>query len=190
MKNSLVKGSGWIDADACGCSGKGIRWEYSDLRSLCAQLLADSVLAFPVDNFGRFDLQTRLVVLSVALALYDAGIGYERGKKQDIGTAGTGPDGSLTSNLDYFRDYVSCGRTLGRGNLFIYTLPSSPLAEASIHFGLQGPLLYMRHADDPETKMLEQAESMIRGNDARAMLAVVFGSRQSVCRYLSEGVIA
>jgi len=49
----------------------------------------------------------------------------------------------LWSQRFVFLDYVQAGRKLGRGSLFIYTLPSSPLAEAAIHFGLQGPVLYI-----------------------------------------------
>jgi hypothetical protein len=183
--NSLVKGSGWIKEGSCGCPGKNKEWQYTDVRSLCAHLLADSVLAYPIDNFGRFNRESRLVVLSAALALYDAGIVYARDRKQDIGIVGTSADGSLSSNLDYFRDYASCGRTLGRGNFFIYTLASSPLAETSIHFGLQGPLVFLRHAEDPEEKMLAQAEFMIQNRDARVLLAVVFDPQKAACYYLS-----
>ncbi|MDD2703422.1 MAG: hypothetical protein PHC33_05400 [Candidatus Omnitrophica bacterium] len=184
----MLKRRGWIKENSCGCSGKGREWRYTDLRSLCVQLLADSVLAHPIDNFGRFNRESRLIVLSSALALYDAGIVYGRDRKQDIGIVGTSTDGSLSSNLDYFRDYASCGRTLGRGNLFIYTLASSPLAESSIHFGLQGPLVFLRYADDPEERMLAEAEFMIRNGDASALLAIVFDSQKADCHYLSGGM--
>ena len=140
---SKVKGRGWVKETQCGCDRKSIQWQRDDWRSLCAQLLKDGVFTYPVKNFARFDEPSRLITLSVALALYDAGIPYIEGKKQDIGILGTNPDGALASNLAYFQDYAEHGRKLGRGNLFIYTLPTSPLAEAAIHFGLQGPLLYL-----------------------------------------------
>jgi len=182
----MVKGCGWVREAQCGCNQKGLLWQYADLRSLCAQLLKDAVLAYPIENFGRFDAASRLVALAVALSLYDATIRYTKGKKQDIGIVGTSPDGALDSNLAYFQDYAQAGRKLGRGNLFIYTLPSSPLAEAAIHFGLQGPLAYIRHAENPEKRLLSQAELMIGNKEARAMLTVAFNSKEAVCHFISE----
>jgi 3-oxoacyl-[acyl-carrier-protein] synthase II len=79
----------------------------------------------------------------------DAGFSCIPQKKQDIGIVGASDSGSMQSDIDYFKDYLDCGRTLSRGNLFIYTLPSSPLGEAAIHFGLQGPLLYAASAENP-----------------------------------------
>ncbi len=156
-------------------------WQYADLRSLCAELLKEAVLAYPIENFGRFDAASRLVALSVALSLYDANIHYAKDKKQDIGILGTSPDGAMDSNLVYFRDYAQAGRKLGRGNLFIYTLPSSPLAEAAIHFGLQGPLAYIRHTNKPEENLLAQAKLMVRNKAAQAILAVSFGINEAAC---------
>jgi hypothetical protein len=185
LKISLLRGSGWMKEGACGCSEKGREWQYGDLRSLYSRLLEDSVLSCPIDNFGRFNHDSRLVAFSAALALFDAGIGYARDRKLDIGIVGTSPDGCLASNLEYFRDYVTSGRTMGRGNLFIYTLPSSPLAESAIHFGLQRPLIYFSYAQSGKEKLLVQAESMIRRRDARALLAVVYDAQGAECYYLS-----
>jgi 3-oxoacyl-[acyl-carrier-protein] synthase II len=177
----MEKGCGWIKKDGCGCTKKGRQWQYTDLRSLYGRLQSDCVFAYPVDNFGRFNYESKLVAFAVALALYDADIRYAKGEKKDIGIVGTSPDGALVSNLEYFRDYVSCGRKLGRGNLFIYTLPSSPLAESAIHFGLQGPLLYLRYLQDAKQKMLEQARAMVKDNETPAVVAVDFNAQEAVC---------
>jgi len=185
----MVKGSGWIKDGQCGCNQQGLRWQYTDQRSLYAELLKDAVLAYPIENFGRFDAASRLIALSVALALYDVDIHYAKGKKQDIGILGTNLDGALDSNLVYFRDYVEAGRKLGRGNLFIYTLPSSPLAEAAIAFGLQGPLAYIRYIDKPEENLLAQAELMVRNKLAQAILAVSFGTNEATCKCI-QGAMA
>ena len=178
----MIKGYGWIKEGECGCKQKGLQWQYADLHLLCAQLLKDAVLAYPIENFGRFDAASRLIALSVALSLYDANIHYAKDKKQDIGILGTSPDGALASNLTYFKDYVKAGRKLGRGNLFIYTLPSSPLAESAIHFGLQGPILYMRNLEKPEDYLLAQAELMVQNKEAQAILAVSFGTNEAACK--------
>lgn len=185
----MIKGCGWVKDEACGCVEKRRQWQYTDLRPLYKQLLKDSVLAYQIENFGRFDQASKLAALSIALALYDANAGYAQDRKQDIGILGTSADGALDPNLAYFRDYVKAGRKLGRGNLFIYTLPSSPLAESAIHFGFQGPLLYMRHSDMPEEQLLAQAEIFIKNKEARSMLAVTFDPGMAVCRFVSgEGL--
>ncbi len=184
---SMLKGCGWVKEDGvlAGCAVKGRHWQYADPRALYDGLLKDAVLAYPIENFGRFNQASRLVILATALALYDAGIPYAKDKKQDIGILGTSPDGALAASLAYFQDYVEAGRKLGRGNLFIYTLASSPLAEAAIHFGLQGPLWYARHVIKPEENVVAQAESMVCNKKARAMLAVIFDTNEAVCHCLS-----
>ncbi|MBF0384408.1 MAG: hypothetical protein HQL27_00915 [Candidatus Omnitrophica bacterium] len=184
----MIKGHGWIKEGQCGCSQKGLLWQYTDLRSLCAELLECAVLAYPVENFARFDAASRLVAISVALALNDASIPYSKGKKQDIGILGTNTDGALDSNLSYFRDYVAAGRKLGRGNFFIYTLASSPLAESAIHFGLQGPAFYMRNLENPEENLLAQGELMVRNKAAQTILAVSFGTKEAACKCIQETI--
>ena len=83
-------------------------------------------------------------------------------------------EGSLQSDLEYFRDYLEGGRTLSRGNLFIYTLPSSPLGEAAIHFGLLGPLLYAASEGNALTAVLDT-----RSGDAPGQGGADHAGRQS-----------
>ena len=182
---SMIKGCGWVREDQCGCDRKSLQWQYDDVRSLCAQLLKDAVLAYPIKNLARFDEPSCLITLSVALALHDADILYADGKKQEIGILGTNPDGALASNIAYFRDYVEHGKKLARGNLFIYTLPTSPLAEVAIHFGLQGPLLYLRDPENPEERLLAHAKLMIQNKEAHTLLAVIYGSKKATCHVVS-----
>jgi len=152
---------------------------------LTAQLLHDHILAYPIENFARFDEASRHVTLSAALALYDAGIAYAKGKKQNIGILGTNPDGALISNLAYFEDYLAGGRTLGRAKFFIYTLPSSPLAEAAIHLGLQGPMTYMLAAKTPRETLWAHAGLLIKNEEVEAMLVISSTSEATECRVLT-----
>jgi 3-oxoacyl-[acyl-carrier-protein] synthase II len=182
----VIKGCGWIkDGEEGASEKKGLQWKCSNLLSLYAQLLKDAIFAYPVKNLARFDEASRLTTLSVALALHDAGIAYAEGGKQDIGILGASQDGALASNLAYFRDYIEHGRKLARGNLFIYTLPTSPLAEAAIHFGLRGPLLYLRDSEKPEERLLAHAELMIQNKEAHTLLAVIYGSKKATCYVVS-----
>jgi len=89
--------------------------------------------------------------------------------------------GAVAANAAYFKDFVDCGRTMGRGNLFIYTLPSSPLAEASIHFGLQGPLLYATNATGDMLDMIQTCSLLVTDGQAERMLLVRYTETGGFC---------
>ena len=136
---NVVTGIGWITETEYGCVRQRWRRFYSDMKSLRTDLQGDSVFSYPVKGFGRYDRVSQMTCCVTALAFHDAGMSYAEDEKQDIGILGTNSDGCLQSNLDYFTDFVANGRTLGRANYFVYTLPSTPMAEAAIHFKCQGP---------------------------------------------------
>ena len=138
------------------------------------------IFPYPFRNFGRMDGISRMTACAIALALQDAGLGFSPGNKQDTGIAGTGPEGSLSSDLAYFRDYLENGRRLSRGNLFVYTLPSSPLGESAIYFGLTGPLLYVTGTDGSIARPLEVAAGIVRSGEAGRMLAGSAGEEEAV----------
>lgn len=172
-----VTGIGWVDATSYGCARAGLSEAHRGLQGLAA---ADGRFASLPKNFGRFEPVSRLTFFAVALAMEDAG--WHAGvHPADAGIVATNRDGCLRANEAYFRDYVDCGRKLGRGNLFIYTLPSSPAAEAAIHFGFQGPLLYATRDGDFETGALELAAGMVERGEAGAMLVVKADEASAVC---------
>jgi 3-oxoacyl-[acyl-carrier-protein] synthase II len=173
-----IQGAGWIGPSGYGRVRKGIRAECGDLDALWK---SDPVFERRAKNFGRFDAASRLAYYAAALALDDAG----SGERRDFGLIGTGAAGCLASNQDYFKDYVKCGRTLARGNLFVYTLTTSPLAEAAIHFGLEGPLLYALSPERPLAAALETAAGMIRRGEAAGMLVLAVGAAEALCTVLS-----
>lgn len=162
--NISVLGIGWNNVDEYGCLGQGIRFKHED------GLHRKDIFSYAFKNFARLDNASKMTCCAVALALKDAGIPYSMNRKQDMGIIGTSRKGSLRSDLDYFKDYLKCGRTLARGNLFIYTLPSSPLGEAAIHFGLQGPLLYTAAPAKSLARALEIAKEMIISGEASTMI--------------------
>jgi 3-oxoacyl-[acyl-carrier-protein] synthase II len=165
---------------------RNIHRTYTDIRSLYLQLLEESVFAYPIKHFGKTDPVSKMTCCAAALALNDAGIAYTQNQKNDMGILGTNSDGCLRANADYFRDYVESGRTLGRGNLFIYTLPSTPLADAAIHFGCQGPLIYMGFQNSRILSLLNHAKKMILRNEASAMLAVDSDETGALCFVLTQ----
>jgi len=164
-----IYGIGWINKNEYGniAMKKTTSYEESEFDGLAKS----GIFSFSFKNFGRLDRISKLTCIAVALALKDAGISYTPQKGQDIGIVGSGASGSLQSDIDYFKDYLDCGRTLSRGNLFIYTLPSSPMGEAAIHFGLQGPLLYASAPENPLLTTLTIASEMVLSGETPAILA-------------------
>jgi len=128
-----VRGIGWLTKEGYGCVRSELRQAY-ELGEGAHTLVKRDIFSHPFKNFARLDAISRMTAYAVSLALQDGGIEYSPIRKQDIGIVGTSAEGSLRSDIEYFRDYLESGRTLSRGNLFIYTLPSSPLGEAAIHF--------------------------------------------------------
>ncbi len=157
---------------------KEIQSSYVNRQSY--SLLKKRLFSFPFKNFGRLDTISKMTCYAVALALQDAGMHYSAGQKQDIGIIGTNASGSLQSDIHYFRDYLNSGRTLSRGNLFIYTLPTSPMAEAAIYFGLQGPLLYATSPDRSLASILAMATEMILLEETPVMLAGMAEEKEAV----------
>ncbi len=175
-----VLGIGWIDGE-----GRGIPISHA-CNDATVELPGKAIFAYPFKNLGRLDQISRMTAHTVAIALKDAGIDYAQDRMLDMGIIGTNASGSLSSDIRYFRDYVETGRTTARGNLFIYTLPSSPLGETAIHFGLQGPLLYMAGAENPLMMIIDAAAEMIALDEVPSMLAGIFEENSAICFVLMK----
>ncbi len=173
-----VHGIGWVTADGYGSVKSGVCQRLEPGRS---------IFSHPFKNFGRLDAVSRMTAYAVALALQDAGIEYAPTRKQDIGIIGTSSEGSLASDIAYFRDYVDNGRTLSRGNLFIYTLPSSPLGETAIHFGLVGPLLYAAGERRSLAAIMDMAAEILEAPEADRMLIGQAGEEEALYLVLARG---
>jgi hypothetical protein len=181
-----VTGIGWLNRKEYGCVIGKVEKHHEGLDSLYASFKRESLFSYPVKNFGRFDAISKMTCFSTALALKDAGISYSFKHKQDIGIFGANETGCLESNLNYFQDYISSGRILARGNLFIYTLPSIPLAEASIHFGLSGPLLHLFFNEQRIPSLLSFAGDSITGGETSSILAVSAEENDAICFVLKQ----
>ena len=172
MTGTRITGAGWVDHGAFGQVVRERHVPYNPGGKLSEVARKWCFFAHPVKNFGRFDRTSKLTCCAVALALQDAGTAYGEGRRLPFGVLMTGPDGCLAANERYFRDYVESGRKLARGNLFIYTLPTSPAAEAAIHFGLGGPTLYLRSSLSGIAAAVAATERMARYGGTCAMLLV------------------
>lgn len=164
-----VRGIGWLTKTGYGSVRLGLQHRFAEGEGVHS-LAKLGLFSHPFKNFGRLDGVSRMTVSTVALTLRDAGVGYSPAGKQDIGIIGTGSEGCLKSDDDYFRDFIDNGRTLSRANLFIYTLPTSALGEAAIHFGLFGPLFYVTGEDDSLAELLDMAADIVVAREAGRML--------------------
>jgi 3-oxoacyl-[acyl-carrier-protein] synthase II len=165
----IVRGIGWLTQEGYGCVRSGLRHAYETDEGVYT-LPKKDIFSHPFKNFGRLDTISKMTAYAVSLALQDAGIEYSPLRKQDLGIVGTNAEGSLQSDKEYFRDYLEGGRTLSRGNLFIYTLPSSPIGEAAIHFGLLGPVVYAASENNALAAALDTAGEMLLAGEAPVML--------------------
>lgn len=95
-------------------------------------------------NFSRFAPDVRQAYFAVRRVLAAAGLAAAAGR---IGLIACDRAGSERANRAYFADYVNSGRTLARGQMFAYTLPTAVAAECAIACRLTGPLLSVADAD-------------------------------------------
>ena len=183
MSDVVIEGMGWLDASGWGCGIRGTRtpqgeippWKHSELFPV------------PPKNMGRFSATSRFALCACALALKDAEIAAGSDACRDMGLLGTNESGCLAENRAYFADYLTGGRALARSNLFVYTLPSSPLAEASIHFGLQGPMVYIGCPGGELIGLVRVAVGMVAGGEASRILAVRADDRSAEACVVGPG---
>jgi 3-oxoacyl-[acyl-carrier-protein] synthase II len=190
-----VRGTGWITKTGYGCVRRGLSYQFEPGEGVHS-LAKRGLFSHPFKNFGRLDNVSRMTVSAVALALQDAVVEYSPTEKQDIGIIATSREGSLKSDVTYFRDFIENGRTLSRANLFIYTLPSSAPGEAAIHFGLTGPLMFMSGSDGTLAAYMDIAADMIANEETECMLVgtieqdeamyLVIGREQKNCSLCSS----
>ena len=137
QKNSdieyLLSGIGWKISGYTGCQDTELPGIPFDKKTLFTK---------EFKNFGRLDEVSKAVCAALSCALGDAGL-YPLEHPVSYPVFFTASVASLAADISYFRDFISFGETAGRANLFVYTLPTSPLGEASVHFGLTGPLLFI-----------------------------------------------
>jgi len=186
MMTISILGTGWITSKGYGTINLGEEHLFAPEETLYTVAKNGIFNRRPVKNFGRLDRLSRITLAAVSLALKDAGIDSSPDSKKDIGIVGTNDQGSQETDTAYFRDFVDNGRKLARANLFIYTLPSSPMGEAAIHFGLAGPLLYMAGAGRSLATVMVTAAEMIAGAESTLMLAGMTCGDEGIYTLLGE----
>jgi len=109
------------------------------LPKISSFMLDNGIINEPIKDFRKFSDLAKLNVLAAASSFFDSSASCS---PTNSGIIGINSAGAIDSNYTYFKDYYANGRTLGRGNLFVYTLPSSLLSVVSISLGIKGPIIY------------------------------------------------
>lgn len=162
MKNDLkLLSIGWsLENSAGGIPGKKIP------ISASSPLEKSDIFSKTFKNFGRLDKMSKAVCTAVAFALQGVGL-YPIEDKKNISLLFHNKTGCADSDKAYFNDFIEFGETAGRANLFLYTLPTSPLGEASVHFGLTGDVAYFSSTSEPLTKMLATVSTSFEVNETK-----------------------
>ena len=180
----MIRAASWFCAEHCGVySSAGGSWEQrSPAFSATAEIPA--LVGRPVKYYARMTAETRCCLFAASLAIKHAG--WET-NSIEVGLLSAGSEGCVQANAEYFQDYVDNGRTLGRGNLFIYTLPTSALGEVAIGLSLTGPSMFIRSSDDPLASLVRIGGRMVSDGEAGGMLGLWSDSEAAVCVVIEAG---
>ena len=151
---------------------KQFKAEVGSLKAFYADLLATGMFSGELSEFKRMSVKSKQSVLGAALALFDA----ELAPADDGGNIAviTGNQECCEAeNSRYFADYIKYGRVMGRGNLFVNTLPTTPIAEISMAFKLHGPLYFITAMAETAVALLQEAELLLETGEADKVLVVL-----------------
>jgi len=164
-----IIGAGWVKNGTYGTLRKQTCGDYARRGELYRSLTENGILAERTSKFGRFNRSTQQAFCAAALALHDADFSNDW---KNVGLIGTGQEECTPANQAYFEDYAENGRRMARANLFIYTLPTSPLAEIAIHFKLDGPLFFSAAVSAAGSHLMKSAAGLLTENGTSQVLAL------------------
>ena len=180
----MIRAAAWFCGEHCGVySAAGASWEQPSPAFSAIEIPA--LIGRPVKYYPRMTAETRCCLCAASIAMKFAGWDSNA---CEIGLISAGSDGCLRANEEYFRDYVVNGRTLGRGNLFIYTLTTSALGEAGIALNLTGPCMFIQDGEEPVAALGRMGGRMISDGEAHGMLGLWSDSEAAVCLVIEDGV--
>lgn len=168
----VVTGLGWVGGGRFAAERVGLAGVFESLSELRDELHGCGVLPAPLRRFAKLDDACRMACLVAALTLHDADIACTGDGTHDVAVLGTNERGCLETNRAFFADYVSHERRSGRGSLFVYTLPSIPASEVSMHFKLVGAAVWLGSGDARGRVLLERAEGLLRRSESAAVLCL------------------
>ena len=177
-----VSGIGHITSNKISVEYKKQSWSYSGIKKLHRCLRDNGIVQDTIKDFGRLDNVSKMAVAAAASALYDASASKSNDKFGVIGTSNTG---SLSANINFFKDFIDSGRKMARGNSFVFTLPTAALAATAIAFGFKGPLFFEMYGHSPFQQLLKTTEKVISDHSCEGMIAI-YANGHDVFAYLIE----
>jgi hypothetical protein len=123
------------------------------------------VIDKPYPGFGKLPLSDKLAFGAASLMLSSCGVG----SGQQCGISLSNATGSLSVDLRYWESALE---GFPSPSLFSATLPSSPLTDIAIYFGLKGPNRVLAGGNASEMRGLIQAMTMLRCRKATEMLVI------------------
>jgi len=179
----VIRAAAWFCTEHCGVvAPRGLSWQ-KPAPSATADVLA--LIGRPVKYFTRMTGESRCCLCAASLAL--KGADWWDRTPPEIGLLAARSEGLLRANEEYFQDYVAMGRTLGRGNLFIYTLATSALGEVAIALSLTGPSMFIQADARPLAALVRHGEQLIADGEAEGMLALWSDWSSAVCLAIAAG---
>lgn len=134
-----------------------------DFKAQTEILIEQKILSALPKEYGRFTADARKILCALAKAL--------QGKRGNIGIIFVNDTYCVEDNFKYYKDFIDAGAKLGRANLFVYTLPTTPIAEAAIYFGLTGPLFYLG-GNENISLARRMAVDMVKVREAQGVVIV------------------
>ncbi|MCP4450381.1 MAG: beta-ketoacyl synthase [Planctomycetes bacterium] len=178
-----VLGMGWVTPAGLGSNQAEEAFQWG--RGSLPPLRSRQFLNRPHKRFGRFDTYTRAGFGAIALALRSAGL-QEWQEKRPIGLVVGTHHGCLDTDVAYFETAAQDGGAMASPNLFAYTLPNCMLGEASIQFGLTGPILVTNQSGDACMDGIHMALDLIEGDFCDTVVA---GFCDIACALLGESSV-
>lgn len=176
----IISGIGWISGSSCGSLRLRRQETFKDAGDLYAGLETEGVFSTPLKKVRWFSDLSQRFCLASGLALRDAGKPVLNASQ--VGMLSLSRDGALDANMKYFKEYIQSGRKSAHGNLFINTLPTSPLAQVAMNLGFKGPIFHLSSPSPSLGLLLERAESLARRTEGLNLLCCV-GSEKGVLSF-------
>jgi hypothetical protein len=161
---------------------------YTSLKEIHNTFISKEIIDRKINNYRRISENSKLYSLLTGLAFHDAGVKIDS-EIENTGIISCTYNGTILENEKYFKDYVSAGRTMARGNLFVYTLPTSSLGEVAISFCLKGPLFHSTFSEVELEMFLDQADFMLSTNQTENLICIFRDKQTAICMFFTQKAI-
>ena len=165
---AFVTGVGWAVPGSMGC-GRDHPWA-DPVPGPLPLLKPKTIFRVPCPRFGRMDAFTQYSMAAMTFALRDAGL-EAWNQKRSIGIIASSVNGCLDTDLRYYETVIPQKGALASPHLFAYTLASSYLGEAAIHFGLDGPTYVLSERPGDHRMCLKTALLSLSAGECEILLS-------------------